>query len=274
MNTTPPAPESGASTSHFFSDPAVPGRYRPTEHTRGPWDPASLHGRDVSALLMYEVERLHADPAFQVARHTVDMFRVAPRQPVDVSTQVVRDGNRIRVIDASIAVDGVEVGRASIVMLRHAPHPEGRVWAPEPWHPPHPDTVAPDRHMAGGSVPWAWETRSIQGSFGTFNQRLMWIRDSIGFVDDVLPSPLVRAALVSDFANPFANSGEAGLQFVNGDATLYMHRDPVGEWIGLQGVAHHAGGGVAIGEIALYDLDGLWGRTTVCSVAQSRAHQG
>ena len=38
--------------------------------------------------------------------------------------------------------------------------------------------------------------------------------------------------MAADFTNPLANSGDQGLEFVNADYTLYLHRLPVGEWIG------------------------------------------
>lgn len=250
--------------------------YIPTTRTRGPWDPDSLHGRVVAGLLMHEVERLHLDPAFQVARLTVDMFRVAPMRPVTVVTNVVRDGNRIRVADASLRLDdGLEIARASVVMLRRAAAPEGNVWGTPAWDVPHPETLPLPPPPPARFGPPMWETRSVTGrvDFGGSGppvQKRAWIRDIVNFVEDERPSPLVRAAMVSDFANPFANSGDRGLHYVNADASLYLHRDPAGDWIGVEVAAHHASAGIAIGECVLYDLDGAFGRAAVCGVANQR----
>lgn len=250
-------------------------RFLPTIRTRGPWDPNSLHGRVIAGLLVHEVERRHLDPAFQVARLTTDMFRVAPMAPVTVRTRVVRDGNRIRVADASLHLeDGLEVARASVVMLRRAPAPEGDVWSPPAWDVPRPEELPPPPPPPAQFGPPMWETRTIAGRIGGANQapvqKRAWIRDIYSFMEDEPPSPLVRAAMVSDFANPFANSGSRGLSYVNADASLYLHRNPGGEWIGVEVAAHHASEGIAIGECVLYDLDGPFGRATVCSVANER----
>lgn len=259
-------------TTFFHRDGAI---LLPTPRTRGPWDPNSLHGRVIAGLLVYEVERQHLDPAFQVARLTVDMFRVAPMLPVTVVTTVVRDGNRIRVADASLRLeDGTEIARASVVMLRRAAAPEGNVWAPPAWDVPHPDTLpSPPPPPANFGEPM-WETRTITGRMNLQGeppvQKRAWIRDFVNFVDDERPSPLVRAAMVSDFANPFANSGDRGLNYVNADASLYLHRNPVGEWIGVEVAGHNASEGIAIGECVLYDFDGAFGRASVCSVANQR----
>ncbi len=84
-------------------------------------------------------------------------------------------------------------------------------------------------------------------------------------------TPLVRAALASDFASPFANAGDAGLAYINSDVTLYLHRDPVDQWIGFEVVNHGSSDGVAIGECWVYDREGPIGTATVCALAQRKA---
>lgn len=249
--------------------------YHPTPATRGPWDPQSLHGRVIAGLLAHQIEVEHGDEAFQATRLTVDMFRVAPMKPMRVPTRVVRDGNRIRVVDASmVAEDGTEIARANLVFLRRAEQPDGEVWQPPTWDVPHPDALAPAAPPSGvatdpGHVPM-WDTRRIEGDFGTVGQKRAWIRETHQLIAGVPSSSLVRVAQTSDFTNPFANSGSAGLAFVNADVTLYLHRDSRSEWTGIEVAAHHSTDGVAIGECVLYDLDGPLGRATVCAVANRR----
>lgn len=255
----------------FFFEQDGPGRFLPTPLTRGPWDPQSLHGRVLAGLIAHAVETEHGDPDFHAARLTTDMFRVAPMAPVNLTTSVRRDGNRIRVVDASITGDdGTEIARGSVVFLRRAEQPEGQVWSPPLWEVPPPDLIAPQEMKGPPGMTPVWETRRIEGDFGSQGQKRAWMRESLDFVQGVELTPFVRVAQVSDFANPFANSGSAGLNFVNADATLYLHRYPVGEWIGIEVVAHHSADGIAVGECALYDEEGAIGRTTVCSVANRR----
>ena len=255
----------------FFFEQDGPGRFLPTPLTRGPWDPKSLHGRVLAGLIAHAVEVEHGDPDFHAARLTTDMFRVAPMAPVTVTTFVRRDGNRIRVVDASISGDdGTEIARGSVVFLRRAEQPEGQVWSPPLWEVPPPDLIAPQEMKGPPGMKPVWETRRIEGDFGSLGQKRAWTRETLDFVQGVELTPFVRVAQISDFANPFANSGSAGLNFVNADATLYLHRYPVGEWIGVEVVAHHSADGIAVGECALYDEEGAIGRTTVCSVANRR----
>ena len=83
-------------------------------------------------------------------------------------------------------------------------------------------------------------------------------------------TPFVRCAVAADYTNPFANSGDQGLQFVNADLTLYLHRLPATEWIGFEVTNHGATDGVAIGECRLHDEEGAIGTSSVMALAQRR----
>ncbi|MFN0145035.1 MAG: thioesterase family protein, partial [Dehalococcoidia bacterium] len=115
-----------------------------------------------------------------------------------------------------------------------------------------------------------WDSRVIDHGFGAVAQKNTWLRESRALVEGEPLTPFLRAAVAADFTNPFANSGDQGLQFVNADITLYLHRLPAGEWLGFQVVAHHASEGVAVGECVMYDVAGPIGRSTVCGVANVR----
>lgn len=251
----------------FFSrDPQ--GRYLPNDICRGPWDPNSLHGRVVAGLLAHEIEARWGDPAFRCARLTVDLYRMPPFAPAETSTRLVRDGNRIRVVDAEFTSGGSPVARASAVFLKMAANPEGAVWSPPPWQVPGPAELAP--REAPGREPM-WETRVVDHGFGSTERKRAWLRETRPLVDGEDLTPFVRAAFASDFTNPFANSGSAGLQFVNADITLYLHRLPETEWLGFEVASHHAHEGIAVAECAIYDERGAIGRSLVCALANRRS---
>jgi acyl-CoA thioesterase len=247
-------------------------RFLPGDRARGPWDRESLHGRVISGLLAYAIEQRHGDAAFHPARLTVDMFRLAPHAPLEVHTRAVREGKRIRAVDASMVAGGVEVARASAVLLRKAEQPPGHVWSPPAWDAPPPEQIAPPRYEGapGRAATWdpAWETRNINGDFGSVGPKRAWLRETVDFIEGEATSAFVRVAAAADFANPLSNSGDAGLNFINSDVTVYLHRLPVDEWVGFEVTSHHSHEGVAIGECALYDREGAIGRSTVCAVAQ------
>jgi hypothetical protein len=244
------------------------GRYLPNRSSRGPWNPESLHGRVVIALLAHEIERAYGATEFQPARLTVDLYRLPGFEPIEVTTRAVRSGKRIRVIDAELRSGGVDMARATCQLLRRTRNAEGRVWCPAPWQVPAPEELPPPAaHAAFGGM---WESRAIEGGFGTVGTKKTWMREVRTLVAGTALTPLVRAALASDFANPFANSGDQGLGYINSDVTLYLHRLPAGEWIGLEVVDHQATSGVAIGACRLHDREGPIGTASVAALAQRR----
>lgn len=97
----------------------------PTQAANGPWDPKSLHGRVVIGLLATVIEQRHGASDFVPARLTVDMFRLPNIEtPVEIKTRLVRDGLRIRVVEADFVSGGAGMARASCQLLRKTQAPE------------------------------------------------------------------------------------------------------------------------------------------------------
>jgi hypothetical protein len=243
--------------------------YVPTPAARGPWNPNSLHGRVIAGLLGAEIERLHGDPQFMPARLTVDMYRLPDLSPVEVVTRVVRAGNRIRVIDAEFISGGVSAGRATCQLLKRTENPTGNVWKPPSWEVPAPAEIAPPTDGRAG-MGGMWATRRIEGDFGAVGRKRIWVSEVRELVAGRALTPFVRVAVSADFASPFANAGDAGLEFINSDVTVYLHREPVTEWIGYEVVNHGATDGVAIAECFLYDEAGPIGSASCAALAQRR----
>jgi hypothetical protein len=244
--------------------------FLPTKVANGPWDPKSMHGRVVIGLLAHAIEERHGGADFVPARLTVDMFRLANiSTPVEVKTKSIRDGLRIRVIEADFLSGGVPMARASCQLLRRTENPPGRTWCPPNWDAPKPADI-PVPTDARLDMHGKWATRPIVGTMGSLGPRRLWMSEVRDLVEGVSVSPFVRVALAADFASPFANAGDQGLGFINSDATLYLHRLPTTEWIGLEVANHHATDGIAIGECWLYDEEGAIGTSTVAALAQRR----
>src|SRR6476469_779681 len=142
----------------------------PTPVASGPWDPNSLHGRVIIGLLAFAIEQRHGADDFVLARLTVDMFRLPSLAPIEVTTKLIRDGMRIKVVEADFYSGGVSMARASCQLLRKTENPQGQVWSPPTRHAPAPDdfTAIEDlrrgRHGKG-------TVRSIVGSMGTVGPR-------------------------------------------------------------------------------------------------------
>jgi len=243
--------------------------YVPGKVARGPWDANSLHGRVIAGLLGHVLEQRHGGPEFIPARLTVDMYRLPDMSPIEVTTTVVREGYRIKVVDAEFISGGKSMARATCQFLRRTENPEGNVWTPPNWDAPKPVDIAPpeDRRAGMGGM---WAMRPISGAMGTVGQRRTWMAEVRELVGGEPLTPFSRVAVSADFASPYANAGDKGLGYINSDVTLYLHRLPTTEWVGYEVVNHGATDGVAIGECFLYDEVGPIGSATVCALAQKR----
>jgi hypothetical protein len=249
----------------FFS--RVGETFTPGPVSRGPWSATSLHARVVIGLLAREIERLHGGDDFMPARLTTDLYRLPDLSPATVTTRAVREGGRIKVIDAEFFSGGRSVARATCQLLRRTANPAGRVWSPAGWDAPAPDKIPP-LASGQGDVGGVWTTRTIAGAFGSVGPRRLWMSEVRELVGGEPLSPFVRAALAVDFASPYANAGDNGLAWINSDATLYLHRLPTTPWIGMEVVNHQATDGIAIAECWLHDEAGPIGSASVAALAQ------
>jgi hypothetical protein len=89
----------------------------------------------------------------------------------------------------------------------------------------------------------------------------VWQRLRLPLVDDEPASPLARIAASADFGNGISASLPfGGWLFINADLQLHLHREPRGEWIGVDARTLLHAGGAGLAETVLHDLDGPVGR--------------
>jgi len=238
--------------------------YLATQMSVGPWNPKTLHGRVIAGLLAFQIEQNHGDADLIPARLTVDMYRAPDFSPIVITTRIVRDGYRIKVIDADFVSNGISVARATCQLLRKSQNAPGNVWTPPTWNAPPPSAIPVQSDVK--ELPW--EIRGITGAFGVSAQRRVWMRETRELVAGTPITPWMRAALIADFASPSSHAGDQGLGYINTDVTQYLHRLPRGEWVGMETVSHQATEGVAVGDCFMYDEAGPIGTCSVAALAQ------
>src|SRR6201995_3687486 len=154
----------------------------PTPVCNGPGDPKSMHGRVVVGLLAHVIDERHGGPEFVPARLTVDMFRLPNiMTAVEIRTRQIRDGLRIRVIEADFLSGGTAMARASCQLLRRTENPDGGFWSPPNWEvPKQSDIPAPTDPRLG--MNGKWTTRPIAGRMGSLGQRRLWVGEGPGLL--------------------------------------------------------------------------------------------
>ncbi len=253
----------------------------PTELCRGGWSDDAQHGAPPAGLLARAVERVSTAAPMQVVRYTIDLFRPVPLTPLRVSTTVRRDGRRIQVVDAYLCAGDVEVGRASALKIRVLDDLELPPGETEPWEqPPGPE--------AGEPVDWgtffvedpetvrfhshAVEIRSIGGSFLRLGPGLSWFRLRFPVVEGEETTPFLRLATLADMSNGNSQAlHPRRYLYVNPDITLYAHRLPVGEWVGMRSAAHQHRSGIGLADTRVFDETGPLGRINQAQLLDVRS---
>jgi hypothetical protein len=247
----------------FFT--ATDRGYLPHPEACSPWSTEVLHGRLLAGLAAGAIERAHGAVDLVPTRLTVDLFRSAPMGPVRIDTTVVRDGGRVRVVDATARVDGRDVARASVLLLRTGEPVEDDAPVVPSWDGTLPD---PDRPLPE-DLPFDMQVVDGRG-VGEPGPRQVWFREHRPLVADDDLTPFVRAALVADMASPVANSSSAGLDYINSDLTLYLGRLPRGDWLGLEAAGRVVGAGTTAAQCRLHDLEGPVGWSSMGAVRNPR----
>jgi acyl-CoA thioesterase len=255
---TPANPAADESTCFFLSD----GKgYVPTPLARGPWGP-SLSGNYIGGLLGRAVEREVDDADLHPTRLTVDLLRPVALRPLQVHTSVLRDGRRLRLVDAVMTQNEAMVARASALFLRRSEHAPDTVWTTPvamPDIPAEPDVLPDDLPMFLQS----YGRDPVGGSRGVGvtewrhdGQKFAWMRETKLLVDDEPLSPFTRAVMAGDVTSSLTHWGTAGLSFINADYTLTLSRLPEGIYIGLAAMTHYGHAGIATGVATLFDESG------------------
>ena len=210
-----------------------------------------------------------SDADLHPARYTVDLFQPARMSPCTVTTEVVREGRRICLIDATLLQDGERVARASCTFLLPTESPSGKVWTPDdhPKSPPE-DLVPPSEEprvpFFASDAPWSQSFPDHQNT----GRKQTW-QAGLPVVDGEPGTPFQSVASVADATSMVVNWGTEGVQYINTDITLALARPPVGREIGLSATDRVERDGIAVGTVEVFDRAGPLGTAMVTALANA-----
>ena len=234
-----------------------------TELASGPWDRDAQIGGAPAAVLAREFERLPAPDGLILSRLTYDFIRPAPLGPVAIRSEVAREGRRVQLLDGAMLADGIEVVRARALRVSKAfadarpPDPGARPPGPEAGR----TGELPGLHRPRFATD-ATEIRFVAGGFGG-GPGTAWFRLTRPLVGGEPATPIQRLAAAADFGAGLSGTlPRENYLFINVDLTVYVEREPVGEWICLESQTRIARDGIGVAESVLYDERGRVGRAT------------
>lgn len=246
---------------------------RPTNIARSMWSDNQMHGVAISGALSRAIERCVTDAGrddLRPARMTVDLFRPATMDPCLVTTEVVREGRRICLVDALLTQGGERVARASAIFLMPSASAPGEVWEPTDRPAPPPLDVAPV--SSEPRVPYFHSDAGWTQTFADHqngSRKASW-NTGLPVVAGEEVTPFQAVAAMADGASLVTNWGDQGVEYINTDITLTLARVPEGVEVGLAAEDRVEHDGIAVGTATLFDRAGTLGTVVVTSLANTR----
>ncbi len=238
----------------------------------GPWDPRMQHGSAPASLVVWAAERIPTSVPMRIARVTIDLMRPVPLVPLTLRTEVLREGRKIQLCAVRLLADGVLVVAATVLKVRNqaiALPPdvrEARVELPSPAESPEdPAGFSNSAFVTGMSL------RAARGKFGVPGRAAIWYRVDRPLVEGSLISQAMRAVVAADFSNGTSAALDfREWTFLNADLTVSMAREPVGDWVLLDGDSWIGPEGTGLSMANLADERGYFGRAVQSLVIEKR----
>ena len=247
-------------------------RVHVSPNAAGPWDGAMQHGSAPAALAVWAVEAIPTKAAMRIARVTVDLMRPVPLAPLTLRTEVLREGRKIQLCAVRLFADGVAVVAASVLKVRA----QAQALPPEivdrPVGVPGPDASFPEpTDFSASPFVKGMSLRAARGRFGLPGPGAIWYRCDRPMIEGHAVSQAMRAVVAADFCNGTAPALDfRDWIFLNADLTMNMAREPVGEWILLDGESWIGPDGTGLAMARLADQHGTFGRAVQSLVVEKR----
>jgi hypothetical protein len=259
-------PENPDAQQAAYFERLAPGRYRPTEHTGGAWSVTEQHVSPLNGLLVHEIDRFVAARAgdrgpdvLVTSRLAFEILGVAPIDDFDVHVEVVRAGRTIELLEAVAVSGGRPVVRVRAWRLIR--HDTAAVAGGQP------DALSPPDGLRSWPLSSVWPG----GYIASLDVRPLgepepgrttaWLRSPVALVADEPAGDLARYVGLVDTANGIAaRQSPKTWMFPNVDLTIHLHRQPQGDWVGLDTTVVFGPDGQGLTTTVLHDLAGPVGR--------------
>jgi len=246
--------------SGSFYRPLGHGRYQPTLHVQGAWQPHEQHMAPVSGLLMHAVDQHEPRDGMQAARISFEILGMIPAEVSEISVRTVRPGRTIELVEATLAVDGRTVVRASVWRLSR--QDTSAVAGGAPPRMPEPEAMT---QWTGSDVWPGGYIAALEFCNGRDNvpgRGQVWIRTDTTLVEGVTSSPTAAFVGLVDTANGVATRvGPREWMYPNVDLSIHLYRQPVSGPVGLDTTVVFGADGVGLTSSTLHDVHGPVGRS-------------
>jgi acyl-CoA thioesterase len=236
-----------------------PGRFAPTVHSGGAWDPGQLHFSPVGGLIIHELERTIGFGSLLLGRVTFDILGTIAADELTIRVETLRPGRTITLLQATLSIGGRDVITARAWLL--AQLDTSAVAGGEPAALPAPGAAsAPDLTTVwpGGYIASLGVHRIGPAEPG---RATVWVTTPYQLVENEPASALASYLTLVDTANGIAvRRNPSEWMFPNLDLTIHLHRQPTGPWVGLDTSVVWGPTGQGLTSTVLHDRLGAVGR--------------
>jgi hypothetical protein len=255
-------------------------RYVGTACTGSAWDHSTQSGGAVLALLGHVLEDVPTLTAMSLSRLTVDIVRPVPvGRPLAVTSEVIREGKKIQLVELGITADDVVTTRARALRIRD------RDVSDLPGMPTSTSTANPvDALPTPDEVP-SVELRPGVAEFLRLGAELRrqaepidgvhvaWCRLRVPVVAGETVRRTSRATFPLDLVNMIGVHAidPSRATSINPDVTGHVNRAPVGEWVALTGNTYYdAAVGHGVSMAVMSDVEGVFGTASTSQLLDVR----
>jgi Thioesterase-like superfamily len=238
----------------------------------GPWHPQMQHGSAPAALVVWAAEAVRTPVPMQIARVTIDLMRPVPVAPLTIETEILREGRKIQLCAVRLFADGIVVVAASVLRIKAQEQPLPPDIADVPLDFPGPEqSMVEGADHAGSPFTRCISMRAARGRFGVVGPGAIWFRVDRPLIEGAQLSQAMRAVVAADFGNGTSSALDfRQWTFINADLTVSLARQPVGEWILLDGESWIGPDGAGLAMSRLADERGYFCRAVQSLVIEKR----
>ena len=232
--------------------------YVPTDLCVGPWSGQTQNGAMVAGLLAQVLDSTPTRiPMIPMDFH-LEILKPVPFAPLTIDVRVVRDGQKLQVLQASLRAGTNEIALATLVKLRNAPE-IAPVQSIFPHSEPLPET------LPRMEVDYAYfqfvDIRLLRGAFNELGPGAAWMRvcgDILAGSDNTSLGALALCADAGSGLAAFVSRSE--WVYPNVSLAIHMHRPMTGKWALMDSTTRTQGHGVAQIHSTLSDTSSSFGQ--------------
>ncbi|MFT3662580.1 MAG: thioesterase family protein [Gordonia sp. (in: high G+C Gram-positive bacteria)] len=231
--------------------------FLPTAQSGGTWHDDDLHLAPVAGLVIDRMERwrlAHA-PDLVFSRLSLEVLGQIARERIDLSTEVVRPGRTIELIETTAVIGGRTTIRARGWLLQSTDtadvceHEFAPLPAPQ-------DCTEPSwlKRWNGNAIAGV---RAVQADDTRRGRARAWVTGDVDLIAGEESTELGEFAKFFDYANGVSLRRDPDeFMYPNVDLTAHLFRQPRGRLLGLDTRVAFGPGGVGLTSSVLHDVDG------------------